>query len=222
MVANSRRHELERLPAQDGRTVDPGRAACWPRPTDALRSLTKRQLSPTRCLSACGIRAKRITSRRASFTACSSGNTAATSGAKRTRFVPSLNLSAYFPRTPPLSSSDRSYSGRSSSSITIATVHHALRCKLIIPWKDVQVNCQKRTLSVGSEQKWPRKHVLNRGANPRGTLNPLSGHLMGSGSTPEAGPVQTVGWELLIQDRVCAFFRGFRPFRSFVIQRAAG
>src|SRR6266849_10873611 len=53
-------------------------------------------------------------SRKASFTACASGNAAATSGASRTRFVPERKRAAYFPRTP-LRINDASYSGRWSS-----------------------------------------------------------------------------------------------------------
>ena len=51
------------------------------------------------------------TSRRALLTAVAVGNSAATSGASRIRFVPSAKRLAYFPRVPPL----KSYSGLSCS-----------------------------------------------------------------------------------------------------------
>jgi hypothetical protein len=52
------------------------------------------------------------------------------SGASRTRFVLSPYRSAYYPLTPPLSSSDRWYSGRSSSSIPVC-----LFILLCFPWR---------------------------------------------------------------------------------------
>src|SRR6476661_7502887 len=55
-----------------------------------------------------------MTARSARFTAVAVGNTAATSGASNTRFVPSANRAAYFPRTPP----EKSYSSRISSRAT--------------------------------------------------------------------------------------------------------
>lgn len=53
-----------------------------------------------------------ITSRSARFTEVAVGNSAATSGAGRTRFVPSAKRFAYFPRTALL----KSYSARISGS----------------------------------------------------------------------------------------------------------
>jgi len=64
---------------------------------------------------ALGILANCITSRKASFTARSSGNALATSGASKTRFVPALYCAAYLPRTACSSNSVRSYSSLSSS-----------------------------------------------------------------------------------------------------------
>jgi len=56
-----------------------------------------------------------MTARNALFTALAVGNSAATSGASKTRFVPSANRVAYFPRTPP----EKSYSTRIPS-LTLA------------------------------------------------------------------------------------------------------
>jgi hypothetical protein len=55
-----------------------------------------------------------MTARSALFTAVEVENTAATSGASNTRFVPSANRAAYLPRTPP----EKSYSARISSRTT--------------------------------------------------------------------------------------------------------
>src|SRR2546425_12172411 len=60
-----------------------------------------------------------MTNRKASLIAPASfANAFATSGASSTKFVPARYRVAYFPRTPPLSSWRRSYSGRNSSFIS--------------------------------------------------------------------------------------------------------
>src|SRR3989442_924976 len=60
-----------------------------------------------------------MTNRKASLIAPASfANAFATSGASSTKFVPARYRAAYLPRTPPLSSWRRSYSGRNSSFIS--------------------------------------------------------------------------------------------------------